>query len=337
MSRVQNNNPTYTNASALTHDASGGGAAPEPISMQPALNFSLKTSSLTQGEPLAFVVPAAPIVPFVVGGTIAHLLKILHGFKQHPLAQPLAQSLECARVANQGLVQLMKQYQAHASATRLRPLAQPHMKQLTAARNQLKEKLNSPQANNLPLELSRTLRETLNQVNGWVATGEKFMAKLARPTQASATTEVGVWEKVRRQAGEQGDAIATRAKELGLTPERVEALLRTMNAAQVLALLNDINLSVGGGGRGGGGARVATGAAPNDSPIERIIRTVEEGMKHAGGTYDPNFNAREWVLRWLASPNNALDGQKPEDYLGTQAGVDLLLNMIGAMFAGSYF
>jgi hypothetical protein len=318
----------------------GGGADPQAVlgALEPFTapsSFAGNNLPLVDSSTQLAFVPAAPLaVPFVVSGALVHLSKLFHN---HRLAQPLLQAAGRAQVANDRLVGLMKQYKPHSHDTSLYSKAKSHLTALIAARDELKLKLRSPAANNsLSIEQIRALEKTLKQVSGWVATGQKFLQQLARPTLASSTTKADEWQKVREQAGEQGADIANEAEALGLTPEQVAEMFKSMNAAELRALLNDVNLSVGGGGGGGSGRnRVATAAAPGDRPIQKLIRAVEEVMRETGST-DPNFNAPAWVLRWLSNPCRALSNQRPAEFLGSENGVNTLLGVIGAMGSGSY-
>jgi ABC-type transporter Mla subunit MlaD len=265
-----------------------------------------------------------------------HLSKLFHN---HRLAQPLLQAAGRAQVANDRLVGLMKQYKPHSHDTSLYSKAKSHLTALIAARDELKLKLRSPAANNsLSIDQIRALEKTLKQVSGWVATGQKFLENLTSSIQAGIMTEVNPWQKVIEKAREQGADIAKEAEALGVTPEQVASMLDRMNAAEVLALLRDVNSAIGGGGGGGSGRnRVATAAAPGDRPIQKLIRKVEQVLDHqAGGSTSADFNATAWLLRWLARPCPALSNRRPAEFLGSENGVNRLLEVIGAMASGSY-
>ena len=61
--------------------------------------------------------------------------------------------------------------------------------------------------------------------------------------------------------------------------------------------------------------------------VERIVR-------ESGNPRD--FNAREWVGRWIATPKGALGGRRPRDLLGTESGRTAVRQLLERMQSGAY-
>ena len=86
----------------------------------------------------------------------------------------------------------------------------------------------------------------------------------------------------------------------------------------------------------------STTAAPDESVglvdgaevRARLIEQVETLLQQSGN-WD-QFDAADWVDRWLRRPNHALGGASPELYLNSRDGEAVLSSLIGAMAAGSY-
>lgn len=76
-------------------------------------------------------------------------------------------------------------------------------------------------------------------------------------------------------------------------------------------------------------------AAQRGSRIRlRLIEQARTLVRESGNTGP--FDAEAWVDRWLRRPNHALGGARPELYLNTPNGEELLSGLIGAMASGAY-
>jgi hypothetical protein len=62
--------------------------------------------------------------------------------------------------------------------------------------------------------------------------------------------------------------------------------------------------------------------------LQRLVNQVERSQLH-GGT--EAISAREWLIKWLATPQEALDGRKPALFLDHE---DFDLILVGLLIRG---
>lgn len=68
--------------------------------------------------------------------------------------------------------------------------------------------------------------------------------------------------------------------------------------------------------------------------LQQLIGQVEAIIAEAG---EPSgFDAAQWVGEWLMTPNPALAGQKPAEYMDTAEGRRLVSQAIAMMRSGAY-
>lgn len=100
-------------------------------------------------------------------------------------------------------------------------------------------------------------------------------------------------------------------------------------------LLNALNISQATMSR-----KAASDVALSSSDSERVlgvaklIGQVETMMAESSDVRD--FDAAEWVGRWLTRPARALGGVKPIDYLDTIEGQGLLSDLLAKQQSGAY-
>ncbi|GEM_PF-1131482 len=68
--------------------------------------------------------------------------------------------------------------------------------------------------------------------------------------------------------------------------------------------------------------------------LKRLIDQVQSMVEDAGDPTD--FDAAEWLGRWIEKPLPALGGKKPAEYLSTVSGQKLLSNLLNQMLSGAY-
>lgn len=68
--------------------------------------------------------------------------------------------------------------------------------------------------------------------------------------------------------------------------------------------------------------------------LKRLIDQVQAMVEDSGDPTD--FDAAEWLGRWIEMPLPALGGKKPADYLSTVSGQKLLSNLLNQMQSGAY-
>jgi hypothetical protein len=70
------------------------------------------------------------------------------------------------------------------------------------------------------------------------------------------------------------------------------------------------------------------------APPEWLVTLVERIVLESG---DPTgFDALAWTAEWLATPTRVLGGRRPNEFLDTADGRDLITRLIGQMQSGAY-
>jgi putative toxin-antitoxin system antitoxin component (TIGR02293 family) len=68
--------------------------------------------------------------------------------------------------------------------------------------------------------------------------------------------------------------------------------------------------------------------------LARLVGQVEALVSESG---EPDgFDAAAWVSQWLATPNAALDGERPAEYLDTAEGQSIVSGLLAQMQSGAY-
>ena len=84
-----------------------------------------------------------------------------------------------------------------------------------------------------------------------------------------------------------------------------------------------------------------------DRPGEREIATHDEAFllllrqarEMAAGSTNPaaaSFDVEQWLREWIQKPQPALGGRKPEEMLGSRAGVESVRRVLGAISSGAF-
>ena len=68
--------------------------------------------------------------------------------------------------------------------------------------------------------------------------------------------------------------------------------------------------------------------------MARLVGQVQTLVQDSGNAED--FDAAEWVARWLDRPLPALGGQRPADLMDTPDGQGLVSNLVARMQGGAY-
>ncbi len=67
------------------------------------------------------------------------------------------------------------------------------------------------------------------------------------------------------------------------------------------------------------------------------VQVMLDTIKTASLSSDAaNFNHGRWLSSWIAEPNPALGGVKPQDLLSTPDGQNAVINLLSAMLHGVY-
>lgn len=70
-----------------------------------------------------------------------------------------------------------------------------------------------------------------------------------------------------------------------------------------------------------------------DEFIRRLVEMVEDMIPERQGE---GFDAGRWTARWLETPQPALAGAAPKDYLDTAEGRAIVKRLLGAIESGAY-
>jgi hypothetical protein len=114
----------------------------------------------------------------------------------------------------------------------------------------------------------------------------------------------------------------------GISATQLKAALETIASASP----SGVQASGSGGSSGGSGA--SSGGEQLATSKQILVDEVNKLLRESG--FEGEFDAAGWVERWLNRPNSVLGGTPPRDFIGTAGGTELLLELIGAMAAGSY-
>jgi hypothetical protein len=68
--------------------------------------------------------------------------------------------------------------------------------------------------------------------------------------------------------------------------------------------------------------------------VDALLDQVERMVSESGNA--DNFNAADWLSRWLATPLPALGGARPVEYMGTVEGQERISNLLAMTQSGAY-
>jgi uncharacterized protein (DUF2384 family) len=68
--------------------------------------------------------------------------------------------------------------------------------------------------------------------------------------------------------------------------------------------------------------------------LRQMIGQVEVMVKESGAP--EGFNAAKWLATWLETPNSALGGRLPADYMHQKEGQELIAQLLSQMQSGAY-
>ena len=73
-----------------------------------------------------------------------------------------------------------------------------------------------------------------------------------------------------------------------------------------------------------------------DSGMAKLIAKAREIVDNSTAQEAKNFDAAEWLGKWLEAPQPALGGRKPSALMDTPAGLDAVLRLMGAIESGAH-
>jgi len=81
------------------------------------------------------------------------------------------------------------------------------------------------------------------------------------------------------------------------------------------------------------GANLGLKASERAVFVAGLVKTVRAMIPYSR---DEEFSASRWIANWLAEPQNALDGKKPEDFLDTTEGRAIISRLLSKIETGVY-
>lgn len=76
--------------------------------------------------------------------------------------------------------------------------------------------------------------------------------------------------------------------------------------------------------------------ALSDEQIRALTALDAQAEQFVDRNTHPDFDAKKWVRGWIRTPQPALGGQRPIDYMSTEDGRQLVSDMFERMSAGVY-
>lgn len=70
--------------------------------------------------------------------------------------------------------------------------------------------------------------------------------------------------------------------------------------------------------------------------MAKLLAKAQEIVANSTATEAKNFDAAEWLGKWLQMPQPALGGRKPSELVNTPAGLEAVLRLMGAIESGAY-
>lgn len=70
--------------------------------------------------------------------------------------------------------------------------------------------------------------------------------------------------------------------------------------------------------------------------VERLLAKVHEMLAQSTHPRAASFDASGWLADWLATPQPALGGRRPQELLGTESGLAAVMKVLGAIQSGAY-
>jgi putative toxin-antitoxin system antitoxin component (TIGR02293 family) len=85
-----------------------------------------------------------------------------------------------------------------------------------------------------------------------------------------------------------------------------------------------------------GGENVTGTAGYAAMGMAKLLAAAEEIVANSTADEARNFDAAEWLGRWIERPQPALGGRRPAELLDTATGVQVVARLLGSIESGSY-
>lgn len=168
------------------------------------------------------------------------------------------------------------------------------------------------------------------------STDTRVSSKRLIPRTASAETATGVSHWASNYGGIYRSGLTGRINMIrkGVSPTEINDLVARLRI-QKKDLLEALNISQSTLNRKATAERVLSSSdSERVLGVAKLVGKVEAMMVESSDVKD--FDAGEWVGRWLLRPNRALGNEKPIAYLDTVEGQMHLLDLLGQQQSGAY-
>lgn len=153
---------------------------------------------------------------------------------------------------------------------------------------------------------------------------------VGRPSEASSGPRIADFVALYRadpvdriraiKAGVPATEVGSMARRLAMPQDRLTALLGMAPSTVSRKARTNAKLALDEGGRLLG--------------VQRLVGQVAEMVEQSGDPTD--FDAGQWVSRWIETPVPALGNRKPAEFLDTTEGQALVSSLIARMQSGAY-
>lgn len=77
-------------------------------------------------------------------------------------------------------------------------------------------------------------------------------------------------------------------------------------------------------------------ASPDDAAFKTLLAVVYQMLQDNADWDAKSFDASQWLATWIQQPVPALGGATPASLMVTQAGVELVSDVLKSMASGAY-
>ena len=68
----------------------------------------------------------------------------------------------------------------------------------------------------------------------------------------------------------------------------------------------------------------------------KLLAIAQDLVENSTATEAKNFDAAKWLGQWIETPQAALDGLRPADFIDTPTGVAIVARVLGSLQSGAY-
>ena len=84
------------------------------------------------------------------------------------------------------------------------------------------------------------------------------------------------------------------------------------------------------------GERVTGRGGQSAIGMLRLLDIAQDLVDNSTAAGAKGFDAAKWLGKWIETPQPALDGRKPADFVDTPTGVSIVARVLGSIHSGAY-